>query len=327
MPSVHPQSVSSSANSGSNAESTASQEIITNYSDKGSGSQSPRASRIQEQKRVKIIGADLHIMNPLLVQAVKERNSDRVVALARDQVEAGAQGLVVNLGTCRWLTARTAWLIECLQEITTVDLLLSSHVLADPAVLKSCRLRVIVNAVTGDPRTLPQHLRQAAACGVGLVVLLSRPGQVVAAVDDRLELAATVLATADEVGFPRQHLWLDPLLQLHPDPHSWALGRGVPAMHPVLETIRLLPELVGSPVQTILSLEAMDAIADRKERSRLQVILLGLLRKVGASAVIMDCHDPFLVAAAQGRDLEETAPVATANPATAMGLDLATLPW
>jgi cobalamin-dependent methionine synthase I len=267
-----------------------------------------------QKSPLRIIGQDMHIMNPELFQAVERRDSARLAAMARRQMAAGADALDLNLGPVRKNIDLFGWAIETVQDAVPVPLFASSRVLSQQEVMKAHKGTVIINSVTADPATLAPALRQAREYEAEVVVLLVKPGLTPFNVDDRLQIALEVLETAVQVNFPLRRLYLDPLFHLKPDPVTWQLSRGLPDIDAVLETISMLPQLAGEKIRTLVALSSASQFLTAAQRPGLHRQLLPMLLEVGLDAVILNCHDRRLMDIAR-------------NPQTAGEEDLHNLPF
>jgi 5-methyltetrahydrofolate--homocysteine methyltransferase len=225
-----------------------------------------------------------------------ERNKEALLALARRHLACGADGLAVNLGPGRAMAELTPWVTETLREELATPLFLSASGLAFPELLRRHGRHLTINAVTADPAALPGALTAAKEGGTGLVVLLVRPGLTPAGSADRLAVAAEVVDQALRIGFPLQHLYLDPLLTLRPDPMAWRISRGLPDIGPVAETILQLRQLDDN-LRTIVALGNCARGADKSGRAGTQARVLAVLVEAGLDAVIVNGQDPALLQA------------------------------
>jgi len=254
-----------------------------------------------------IIGQDMHIMNPVLFQAVEEQDSKILARMARKQVTAGAHALDLNLGPAKKSDQRLHWALKTIQEAANVPLFISSRVLSQPKILDKLQGTATINSVTADPTTLAADMEKAKTYSARLVVLLVRPGLTPFSVDERLQVAGDVLETASRVNFPLTDLYLDPLFHIRPDPVTWQLSRGLPDIESVLETIRMLPQLAGEKIHTLVALSSASQFLPPTERNGLHRRLLPMLAAAGLDAVILNCHDDRLMEIARNPLLPGTA--------------------
>jgi len=250
---------------------------------------------LKKDSPLTIVGQDMHIMNSGFIHAVEHRESDNLAAIAARQVEGGAMALDLHLGTSAPSKNQTAWAVRTIQDAVDVPLFISSHILRQPEILRTCREAVTINSVTAEATTLINAMKTAKEYGSHLVVLLVRPGITPFTVDERLQLASEVLESAVKIGFPIESLYLDPLFHLRPDPLTWKLSRGIPDVDSVLETITMLPQLAGTHVRTLVALSSASQFVPSGERSALHCRLLPMLIAAGLDAVILNCHDKHLM--------------------------------
>ncbi len=246
-----------------------------------------------------LIAEGLHVLNPAVYQAIESRDQDRLLDLVRKQVSAGAQALDVNLGPGKAMGSLTPWVLSAIRQVTDLPLFLSAGVLSLPQIMEGYRGGLTINAVTADPEFLPQAMTTARQYGAGLVVLLVRPGLVPAGIDGRDQLTMEVLDQAVKNDLPLEQLYLDPVIGCRPDPAAWEVSHGLPEIGPVLEAIALIKELSNDLVRTIVGIGSGSQGLARDSRSALHCRLLPLLAEAGLDAVIMNCLDRDLMAAAR----------------------------
>jgi cobalamin-dependent methionine synthase I len=233
----------------------------------------------------------MHILNPLFLRAVEEKDAKTLAAMAVRQAEAGADALDLNLGPARKNSSLLGWAMEVILEAVPLPLFAASQILAMPELLKRHQGRITVNSVTADPATLPDDMKRAQEHQAGLVVLLVRPGLTPFRAEDRLLIAAEVLETAARTGFPLAELHVDPLFPPSPDPFR----QGMPDIDPVLETIAALPFLSKEKARSLIALSSASAFLPPAKRTALHRRLLPLLTAAGLDAVILGCHDRRLM--------------------------------
>lgn len=247
-------------------------------------------------RKLLVVAEGLHVLNQQACAAMVERNKEVLLTLARQHLACGADGLAVNLGPGRAMAELTPWVTETLRAELATPLFLSASGLAFPELLRRHCRHLTINAVTADPAALPGALIAAKECGTGLVVLLVRPGLTPAGSADRLAVAAEVVDQALRIGFPLQHLYLDPLLTLRPDPLAWRISRGLPDIGPVAETIIQLRQL-DENLRTIVALGNCALGADSSGEAGIQARVLTVLVEAGLDTVIVNGRNPALLQA------------------------------
>ncbi len=238
-------------------------------------------------KPLTVVGQDMHILNLVFFRAVEERDSHALAAMARRQAAAGADALDVNLGPAKKNSGLLAWVLETVQEAAELPLFVASQILRQQELLRQNHGKITVNSVTADPVALTAAMEIAGQHETGLVVLLTKPGLTPFSADDRLLLAAEVLETAANIGFPLEKLYLDPLFRSGP--------QGQTDSQPVLETLAALSMLGQEKVRSIAGLSSASAFLPAAKRPAFQQSLLPLLTEAGLDAVILNCKDRRLM--------------------------------
>lgn len=161
-----------------------------------------------------IIGELINGMYANIGKAIKERAKAEIQRCALEQIENGADALDINCGPAsKQPLIDMPWLVETIQEVTDRPLCLDS---SKPAVieagLKSAKNRTIINSVTADYEKLDLIIPLAKQYNSGLIgITISRKG-IPQNKDQRLELAATIVANCAEKDFPVENLFLDPIV-------------------------------------------------------------------------------------------------------------------
>ncbi len=256
---------------------------------------------------MRIIGEDLHLMNPAVFKAIVERDEKTILGMVKAQVDGGADCLDLNLGQNRDLGKLTPWLVETIQAHFDIPLQFSSHVLQQQRALEIHQGTATINAVTANKVDLPRAMATAAMFQASLVVLLVSPELTPTGVDGRLELALQVMDIAIREKFPLEQLYLDPLVSCRPDPTSVMLSSGLPDVSTAVDSIRFLGELSNQQMQTIISLSQSSLSMLPGSRSAFHCHLLPILAAAGLDAVILNCRDVALMNIAKGLNLQKAA--------------------
>jgi 5-methyltetrahydrofolate corrinoid/iron sulfur protein methyltransferase len=147
-------------------------------------------------------------------QAIKEKNKAEVQNCARQQAEAGADCLDINCGPAsRKPLEDMPWLAEAVQEVTDLPLSLdSSKPQVIEAGLKVLKNKAVINSTTADTEKLELLVPLAKKYRAKLIGLTISAKGIPQNKDQRLELAATIVAYASDAGFPVEDLYLDPIV-------------------------------------------------------------------------------------------------------------------
>jgi 5-methyltetrahydrofolate corrinoid/iron sulfur protein methyltransferase len=245
-----------------------------------------------------IIAADnLTGASPVVAQALRDLNPQPLQDLARRCAEAGAQFLDLNPGyLSRRMEDRLAFLVEAVQEVTTLPLILDSpnpRVLAGG--LAACLEKPILNAVTLEEHKLKEILPLAAAHGTSVVLLLlddkSHPPPTL---EGKVALALELRERALASGLMDEQLIYDPVLPNLRWPDAWPqTGAG-------FKTVRYLAsgDLFGVPARTMVGLSNLRSGLRNIYPTQLEITVLALLAGAGLSLALVDVLNPAIQEAA-----------------------------
>ena len=161
-----------------------------------------------------IIGELINGMYTHIAKAITEKDKAAIQKCALTQVEAGAEALDVNCGPAsKDPVSDMRWLVETIQEVTDIELSLdSSRPQSIEAGLKAAKNKVIINSTTADPEKLRILVPLAKKHKTKLIGLAISSKGIPHDKDQRLELAAEIVAYCVEQGFDIEDLYLDPIL-------------------------------------------------------------------------------------------------------------------
>ncbi|MDQ7823038.1 MAG: dihydropteroate synthase [Candidatus Eremiobacteraeota bacterium] len=234
------------------------------------------------------IGERINGMFKGVRKAIQERDKKAIQELAHEQMEHGAACLDVNVGPAA-ADAREAmeWLVMTIQEAGEFPLAIDSP---KPEVLEAglrlCRAKPMINSTTADPGKMEVLLALAKKYGASVIGLCMDAKGVPADVDGRVELAATIFATAvQEHGLPPGDVYLDPLI----------LPVNVTQDTPwkVLESIKTIRSLDEPPPHVIIGLSNVSQKCSNREL--INRTYLAMAMGAGLDAVICDVLDRDLV--------------------------------
>ncbi len=161
-----------------------------------------------------IIGELINGMYNNIGKAIQEKNKAVIQKCALEQINAGADALDVNCGPAsRKPIDDIQWLVQTIQEVTDKPLALDS---SKPQVIESglkvIKNQVIINSTTADPEKLDILVPLAKEYHTKLIGLTISTKGIPQNKDQRLELAATIVASCTEQEFPIIDLYLDPIV-------------------------------------------------------------------------------------------------------------------
>jgi 5-methyltetrahydrofolate corrinoid/iron sulfur protein methyltransferase len=237
-----------------------------------------------------IIGELINGMYQNIGKAIKEKDKAVIQKCAMQQIAAGADALDVNCGpSSKEPVSDMPWLVQTIQEVTDKPLALDS---SKPRVIESglevIKNKAIINSTTADQEKLSILVPLAKKHNAKLIgISISNKG-IPQNKDQRLELAATIVAFCVENDFPIPDLYLDPIVL----PVNVAQGQ----MKDILEVIHEFKIISDPAPRTIVGLSNVSQ--GSSVRSLINRTFLTMAVAFGLDAAILDPLDKDLVDAA-----------------------------
>jgi len=234
-----------------------------------------------------IIGELINGMYQDIGEAIRRKDKAVIQKCALEQIKAGADALDVNCGPAsRQPVSDIQWLVEAIQEVTDKPLALdSSKVAVIESGLKAIKNKVIINSTTADPEKLDILVPLAKQYNAKLIGLTISSKGIPQNKDQRLELAANIVAYCSEQDFPIEELYLDPIVL----PVNVAQVQ----MKDILEAIREFKIISEPSPKTILGLSNVSQ--GTCVRSLINRTFLTMAVAYGLDAAILDPKDKDLM--------------------------------
>lgn len=237
-----------------------------------------------------IIGELINGMYQNIGRAIKEKDKSVIQRCALDQIKAGADALDINCGPAsKDPVSDIQWLVEIVQEVTDKPLALDS---SKPKVIESglkvIRNKVIINSTTADQEKLEILVPLAKKYNAKLIALSISAKGIPQNKDQRLELAAYIVAYCVDAGFPIEDLYLDPVLL----PVNVAQAQ----QKDILESIKEFKIISEPSPKTIVGLSNISQ--GTKTRSLINRTFLTMAIAYGLDSAILDPLDKELMDAA-----------------------------
>jgi len=234
-----------------------------------------------------IIGELINGMYLTIAKAIRIKDKSIIQKCALDQIAAGADALDVNCGPAsKQPLDDIQWLVKAIEEVTDKMIVLDS---SKPAViesgLKAVKNPVMINSTTADARKLELLVPLAKKYNARLIGLALNAKGVPQNKDQRLELAATIVATCAEHEFPAEDLYLDPIVM--------PVNVSQSAMADILESIREFKIISEPPPKTVVGLSNVSQ--GTHNRSLVNRTFLAMAVAFGLDAAILDPLDKELM--------------------------------
>jgi 5-methyltetrahydrofolate corrinoid/iron sulfur protein methyltransferase len=237
-----------------------------------------------------IIGENIHIIAPVVREAINNRDTAAIQSLAKAQVAAGAAWLDLNIGPQKKEGPDVMrWLVPAVQEVVDVPLSLdTTNLEAIKVGLSLLKQQGMVNSTSGEPERLQNVPPVAAEYGAKLVALCMGKSGIPMTAEERVSIAIDQLVPrAMEVGIPMEDLYLDPLAMT-------VAGCQEFAPHAV-EAIRYIKQGMDPAPMTTIGLSNVSNTVAAEKRSLLNRTYLVMLMAVGLDTAIADPLDEKLM--------------------------------
>ncbi|MFA4842464.1 MAG: dihydropteroate synthase [Candidatus Omnitrophota bacterium] len=237
-----------------------------------------------------IIGELINGMYQDIAKAIKDKDKSVIQKRALEQIKAGADALDINCGPAsKDALNDMPWLIDAIQEVTDKPLSLdSSRPKVIEAGLKIAKNKVIINSTTADEEKLGILVPLAKQYNTKLIGLTISAKGIPQNKDQRLELAAGIVAACVDSGFPPEDLYLDPIVL----PVNVAQAQ----MRDIIDSIHEF-KLISEPApKTIVGLSNVSQ--GTCVRSIVNRVFLTMAIAYGLDAAILDPLDKDLMDAA-----------------------------
>lgn len=234
------------------------------------------------------IGNQFRLNRTAMAAAVSLRRTSLIQTLTRQQVEAGANWLLVDMGPQRHNAGDDiTWLVETIHSEVHVPLALRSD---DPAVLeagmKAARDMVLIDATLPGVEDLAPFLDLAKRYGARLAISACPEGLPVPTEERVSRTTEILLPQALEVGLPLDHVYVDPLIA--------ALTCDQPKLPATVETLHLLKVGADPAPNTLVHLDDVaDGVADAA-RPYITQAYVTMLLAAGLDALVANFLDPNL---------------------------------
>jgi cobalamin-dependent methionine synthase I len=236
-----------------------------------------------------IIGNQFRLNRSVVAAAVSLQRTSLVQSMTRQQVEAGANWLLVDMGPQRRSAIEDiTWLVGTIHSEVRVPLALRSD---DPAALeaglRASKDMVLIDATLPGVGDLEPYFELAKRYGARLAVSACPEGLPVPT-EERLSRATEILVPRMlESGLGLDHLYIDPLVA--------ALTCDQPKLPATVETLQLLKVAADPAPNTLVHLDDVaDGVADAA-RPYVTQAYVAMLLACGLDAVVANVLDPNLL--------------------------------
>jgi len=243
-----------------------------------------------------IIGENIHVIAQAISTAIREKDAKVIQNLAKEQTEAGADYIDLNVGPMKKDTEETMqWLVSTVQEVTDSPLSIDTmNPVAMEAGLKACQKRPLLNSASGKTSSKEQMLPLAKKYNCDVVISVMTDKGMPPDVDSKIESIMDTVAHANELGIPNENIWVDPIIL----PVSTA-GEGQRFAVVCLEFIKILEDVLPG-VKSTVGLSNVSNGVPNELRPLLNRVYLVMLGRNGLYSAIADPLDKELMSLIKG---------------------------
>ncbi|NIA05599.1 MAG: dihydropteroate synthase [Proteobacteria bacterium] len=244
---------------------------------------------------VKAIAESINIMGKRSGGAMKERIPGPVQEMAREETEAGATYLDLNIGPARKDgTELMPWVVETVQNTVDTPLCLDTTnadaMTAGFQVVKN-KTQAIMNSISAQPERMEKLIPVAAESGCNVIALLWGPDGMPRDSNERAAMAVDLMMALNEAGIPNEKILFDPI--------GTPITLGSDQIASGLEFMMMLQDIAPGAGSTVGLSNVSNGVAEHL-RKYLDRTYLIMLMKYGISTAIVNVYDSELMAICNG---------------------------
>ena len=235
---------------------------------------------------MKIVAENIEITNRVIEKALAEMDPGPVKAMAKQCETGGADIIDINPGPLtRDGEKKMTFLVRTIQDSVSLPLSIdTSNPTAIAAGLKACKKKPVINGFSLEPAKVERILPLAREFDCDIIgFLVHTNGMVPSNADERLELAVQLFTAYNEMGLEPERLIIDPVLA----PLMWEDGSAQAVE--LINVIKMLPDLLGFPVRTVVGISNLTSGKVIKEKKLLlEEVYLSMLAAAGLDMVLLN---------------------------------------
>ena len=249
-----------------------------------------------------IVGENISVVNKVVGKAIKDRNAEPIIKMAKEQKEAGADIIDINIGPATKKGEELMqWIVKSVQDAVDTPLALDTkNISAIEAGLEVHKGTAIINSVTGDKDKLDVLMPLTKKYNAKIVGIALSDKGVPPDVDSRIEIIMNIVTSAMENDVPLENLYLDPIVLpvavLQEQVYNCIEG---------LKAFKQLKDLMGLPgsPKTIVGLSNVSQSSPEKLKSLLNSTYLLILLSNGLDSAIINPLDKEMMNAVKTFDI------------------------
>lgn len=244
-----------------------------------------------------LVADNLQITKQYIQKALDNKDAETIQRLIIRCVENGADAIDINTGPLgKRADEKMEFFVNTVQKVTDLPLIIdTANPVAIEAGLKCCKNRAIINGFSLEPHKIEKILPLSNKFDTEIMgYLLTPEGQVPKTSSERIAIALEIHGKVLEAGIDEKKLIIDPVLV----PLIW--GDGKTQDLDVLEVIRLLPEVLGYDVKTVVGLSNLTAGGPGGSKGEIvESSFLAMLAASGLTMVLLNIASSHTVRTAK----------------------------
>ena len=239
------------------------------------------------------VGENINIMSKTIGPAIKERQPEPILEMAKHQEKVGIDYLDLNIGPSRKAGQEVMdWMVKLVQGAVKKPLSLdTTNPDAMEAGLKIHKGKALINSVSLQPERLERALPMAKTYNAYVIGLLWGKEGMPRDANERASHAVDFIYRANELGIPTEDIWIDPIVS----PVSVEINQVLSC----LEFMSMLKD-IAPEAKSIVGLSNISNGTPNHLRPVLNRAYLVMLMKYGLYSAIVDAYDQELLNIAKG---------------------------
>ncbi len=248
---------------------------------------------------VKAIAESINIMGTRSGGAMKDRVQGPVQEMAKEETDAGASYLDLNIGPARKDgTELLPWVVETVEAVTDLPLCLdTTNMDAMAAGFKAVKNKehALMNSISAQPERMEQMIPVAAEMKCDVIALLWGADGMPRDSAERAAMSVDLMMAMNEGGIPNEKILFDPI--------GTPITLGADQINAGLEFMMMLQDIAPGAGSTVGLSNVSNGVADHL-RKHLDRTYLIMLMKYGISTAIVNSYDTELMAICKGERQE-----------------------
>lgn len=246
-------------------------------------------------KTVQTIAESINIMGKRSGTAMKSRTPGPIQEMAKEETQAGASFLDLNIGPARKDgTELMPWVVNIVQDVTSLPLCLdttnTNAMIAGFQAVKN-KTAAIMNSISAQPERMEKLIPVAAETGCNAISLLWGPDGMPRDSNERAAMSVDLLMALNGAGIPNEKILFDPI--------ATPITLGPDQIQAGLEFLSMLSDIAPGARSTIGLSNVSNGVAENL-RKYLDRTYLIMLMKYDLATAIVNTYDAELMAIATG---------------------------